>query len=259
MPEGMPPEGRAAGLVHLVGAGPGDPELLTVKAARLLRQADAVVHDRLIASAVLDLAPRRAERWDVGKRCGAQGTTQAEINELMIRLARQGKRVVRLKGGDPLVFGRGGEELEAVSAAGIACEIVPGITAALGCAAAAAIPLTHRCFAQSLTLMTAHRRDGTIELDWALALRPGQTLAIYMGGAALPLLQRELIARGMSPDTPAAAVIAGTTPRQRQLTGTIGNLSLDERTADEPAMILIGPAVALADLIPAVAGAYRSV
>ena len=247
------------GSVHLVGAGPGDPELLTVKAMRLLRRADAVVHDRLIAEAVLDLAPQRAERWDVGKQRGSDRIAQTEINELMIRLARQGKRVVRLKGGDPLVFGRGGEELEALRAAGIACEIVPGVTAALGCAAAAAIPLTHRCFAQSLTLMTAHRRDGSVELDWPLALRPGQTVAIYMGGSALPFLQRELIARGMPPDTPAAAVIAGTTPRQRVLTGTIGNLSLEERTADEPALILIGPAMALADLIPSAVGAYRSV
>jgi uroporphyrin-III C-methyltransferase len=247
------------GIVHLVGAGPGDPELLTVKALRLLRRADSVVHDRLVGKAILALIPSGTARINVGKRCGGEGITQDEINDLLIRLALQGKRVVRLKGGDPLVFGRGGEELEALAAAGIRCTIVPGITAALGCAAAMAIPLTHRCFAQALTLMSAHRRDGAVELDWPLALRPGQTVAIYMGGVALPVLQRELIARGMSPDTAAAAVIAGTTPRQRVISGTIGNLALDEREADEPVMILIGPAVALADLIPPVLESYRSV
>ena len=226
------------GVVHLVGAGPGAPDLLTLRALRLLGEADVIVHDRLGTEAVLGMARRDAERIFVGKARANHCVPQEDINTLLVRLAREGKRVVRLKGGDPLIFGRGGEEAEALAAAGIACEVVPGVTAALACAAGAGIPLTHRDCARAVTFVTGHRRDGGV--DVAGLVRPGQTLAIYMGIATLAPLREALVAEGLDPATPAAVVERGGTDRQRVLRGT-----LDSITAEAPAWVTGGPALLL--------------
>ncbi|MFC7693025.1 siroheme synthase CysG [Paeniroseomonas aquatica] len=226
------------GIVHLVGAGPGAPDLLTLRALRLLGEADVIVHDRLGTEAVLEMARRDAERIFVGKARANHCVPQADINTLLVRLAREGKRVVRLKGGDPLIFGRGGEEAEALAAAGIACEVVPGVTAALACAAGAGIPLTHRDCARAVTFVTGHRRDGGV--DVAGLVRPGQTLAIYMGIATLGPLREALVAEGLDPATPAAVVERGGTDRQRVLRGTLESI-----TAEAPAWVTGGPALLL--------------
>jgi uroporphyrin-III C-methyltransferase/precorrin-2 dehydrogenase/sirohydrochlorin ferrochelatase len=242
-----PAAAPARGKVYLVGAGPGDPELLTLKAARLLQEADAVVHDRLVSAGVLDLARREAERVDVGKRCGRQSTPQAEINARLVSLARAGKRVVRLKGGDPFVFGRGGEEMQALLAAGIACEIVPGVTAALGCAAYAGIPLTHRDHAHACIFVTGHSSGGALDLDWASLARPLQTVCVYMGLGSLDRLVAGLVRHGVSPRMPAAIVVEGTTPRQQVLAGRLGELA--RLRGDVPpaaaGLVIIGEVVAL--------------
>ena len=233
-----------AGMVHLVGAGPGAADLLTLRALRLLGEADVIVHDRLGTEAVLDMARRDAERILVGKAGADHCLPQAEINALLIRLAREGKRVVRLKGGDPLIFGRGGEEAEALAAAGIACAVVPGITAALACAAGAGIPLTHRDHARAVTFVTGHRRGGAV--DVAGLVQPGQTLAIYMGMASLDALRDALAAEGLDPATPAAVIERGGTADQRVLRG-----SLDSIAAEAPGWLSGGPALLL---VGAVAG-----
>jgi uroporphyrin-III C-methyltransferase/precorrin-2 dehydrogenase/sirohydrochlorin ferrochelatase len=231
-----------AGIVHLVGAGPGAADLVSLRALRLLGEADVIVHDRLGTAEVLDLARRDAERIDVGKSQGDHTMPQAEINALLITLAQEGKRVVRLKGGDPFIFGRGGEEVEALDAAGIACDIVPGITAALACAASARIPLTHRAAAHAVTFVTAHRRRPDLGIDYAGLLRPGVTLAIYMGLATLPRLRAELEDAGFSTRMPAVLIENGGTARTRVLRGTIADLA--ERAGDwaegGPALILLG-------------------
>ena len=226
------------GVVHLVGAGPGAPDLLTLRALRLLGEADVIVHDRLGTEAVLGMARRDAERIFVGKARANHCVPQEDINTLLVRLAREGKRVVRLKGGDPLVFGRGGEEAEALAEAGIACEVVPGVTAALACAAGAGIPLTHRDCARAVTFVTGHRRDGGV--DVAGLVRPGQTLAIYMGIATLRPLRDALVAEGMDPAMPAAVIERGGTDRQRVLRGTLESI-----TAEAPAWVTGGPALLL--------------
>ncbi|MDB5375018.1 MAG: uroporphyrinogen-III C-methyltransferase [Belnapia sp.] len=226
------------GVVHLVGAGPGAADLLTLRALRLLGEADVIVHDRLGTEAVLEMARRDAERIFVGKARANHCVPQADINTLLIRLAREGKRVVRLKGGDPLIFGRGGEEAEALAEAGIACEVVPGVTAALACAAGAGIPLTHRDCARAVTFVTGHRRDGGV--DVVGLVRPGQTLAIYMGIATLGPLRDALVAEGLDPATPAAVVERGGTDRQRVLRGTLASI-----TAEAPAWVTGGPALLL--------------
>jgi uroporphyrin-III C-methyltransferase/precorrin-2 dehydrogenase/sirohydrochlorin ferrochelatase len=243
-----PAAGPTAGIVHLVGAGPGDPDLLTMKAHRLLQRADVVVYDRLVSAEVLALARRDAERVYVGKRRANHCLSQDEINNRLVALARAGKSVVRLKGGDPFVFGRGGEEIEALTAAGIAVEVVPGVTAALGCAASAGIPLTHRDHAQTCVFVTGHRKDGTLDLDWPMLARPRQTVVIYMGVEALPTIVSQLVAHGLPASTPVALIENGTTDRERRVVGTLATI---ERQAmrvrlDGPTLCLVGEVVGVA-------------
>jgi uroporphyrin-III C-methyltransferase len=237
------------GFVSLVGAGPGDPDLLTLKAARRLRAADAVVHDHLVGDGVLALVPRGAERHYAGKERANHALAQHEINALLVRLARRGLRVVRLKGGDPFVFGRGGEEAQALAAAGVEFEVVPGITAACGVAASAGIPLTHREHAHTLTFVAGHLRDGTMNLDWPALARPGQTLVVYMGLAGLPELCRQLVAHGRAPSTPAAVIQHGTLPTERVVVATLDTLAGHVASAGlvPPTLIVVGEVVALAE------------
>jgi uroporphyrin-III C-methyltransferase/precorrin-2 dehydrogenase/sirohydrochlorin ferrochelatase len=237
--------------VWLVGAGPGDPGLLTVKAARVLASADVVVHDRLVAPEILARLPRRAQRIYAGKQPGRHTLTQDEINRLLVRLARGGKRVVRLKGGDPFIFGRGGEEALALARAGIAFEVIPGITAATGVAAAVGIPLTHRAIARACVLVTGSRRKGDPDLDWRSLVRPGQTVVVYMGLAGLERVSRGLIAHGLSPRAPAAIIQKGTTAGQRLVTGTIAALPrlAAEARLRAPTLIVIGSVVRLQRLL----------
>ena len=238
----------AVGTVWLVGAGPGDPGLLTLHAAHALAVADVVLHDALVSPDVLALAPR-ARLESVGKRAGGERTPQLRINERLIRLARDGLRVVRLKGGDPFVFGRGGEELEFLRAHGIAYEIVPGITAALACAAYSGVPLTHRDHAQSVRLVTAHCQHSFDTLDWDELARERQTLAVYMAVSKLDELTRQLLAHGRAPLTPFALIENGSLPEQRTLTGVLDDLpALAARHAIRaPALLILGEVAALAD------------
>jgi uroporphyrin-III C-methyltransferase / precorrin-2 dehydrogenase / sirohydrochlorin ferrochelatase len=234
------------GMVFLVGAGPGAADLLTLRAQRLLGEADVIVHDRLVTEEVLDMARRDAERIYVGKARANHCLKQSEINALLVRLAREGRKVVRLKGGDPFIFGRGGEEAEALAEAGITCEVVPGITAALACAAQAGIPLTHRDAARTVTFATGHTKEGRLDLDFAPLVRSQATLAIYMGIVSLPQLRTGLLAHGLNPGTPAALIERGGTPRQRVLRGTLDELvaRAPDWTENGPTLVLIGPAVA---------------
>lgn len=230
------------GRVYLVGAGPGDPELLTLRGARILGRADVVLYDRLVARELLELAPPGAERIFVGKRRSHHSLRQEEICRLMIEHARAGRTVVRLKGGDPLVFGRGGEEIEALRVAGVPFEVVPGVTAATGCAAAAAIPLTHRDLSRTLVLVTGHSRDGEPDLDWEMLCRPRQTLVFYMGHKVLERLCARLIEGGLPADRPVALVENGTLPQQRIITGTLSDIARKcaELGLDGPAILIVG-------------------
>ena len=239
------------GSVALVGAGPGDPGLLTLRALRLLEQAHVILHDRLVSDEVLQLANRNAERISVGKEAGDHRTTQERINALLVEHARAGKRVVRLKGGDPFVFGRGGEELEVLRAHGIDYEVVPGITAALACAAYAGVPLTHRDHAQSLRLVTAHCKASLDTLDWAALAQERQTLAVYMGASMLDTLQAQLIAHGRDPATPFALVENGSRSEQRVVTGTLSQLVSRAQLHDvrAPALLIVGEVAAFADTL----------
>lgn len=237
--------------VYLVGSGPGALDLLTLRAARLIGEADVIVHDHLIADGVLDLARADAEKIYVGKESSKHTLPQDALNLLLVRLAREGKTVVRLKGGDPYIFGRGGEEVEALAASGIPFEVVPGVTAAMGCAAYAGIPLTHREHAQAVTFVTGHLKDGikngVVDLDWPALARPKQTLVFYMGVASVDIICQQLIAHGL-PATQAAAVVqSGTTPRQRVLTADLATLPERMRTAGigTPALIIVGGVVTL--------------
>jgi uroporphyrin-III C-methyltransferase / precorrin-2 dehydrogenase / sirohydrochlorin ferrochelatase len=238
---------RAAGEVTLVGAGPGDPELLTLKGLRALQDADVILHDRLVPSAVLDLARRDAARICVGKAAGNIGSTQQEINALLIEHANQGKRVVRLKGGDPFVFGRGGEELQALAAARINFSVVPGITAALGAAAYAGIPLTHRDHAQSVSFVTGHSQEQGREPDWRALAMPGATAVFYMGLARLDHIVERLLEHGAEPVRPAGIIAQGTTPNQRVITATLATIRDVSSGAnlESPALLIVGEVVAL--------------
>jgi uroporphyrin-III C-methyltransferase/precorrin-2 dehydrogenase/sirohydrochlorin ferrochelatase len=238
---------RATGEVSLVGAGPGDPELLTLKALRALQDADIILHDRLVSPAILDLARRDAVRVCVGKSAGGDSTSQRDINELLIKHAREGKRVVRLKGGDPFIFGRGGEELEALAQASIDFSVVPGITAATGCAAYAGIPLTHRDFAHSVTFVTGHADQNGREPDWRGLALPGTTAVFYMGLARLNHIVAKLLEHGASPTRPAALVAHGTQPNQRVVKATLGNVIVAASASplESPTLLIVGDVVAL--------------
>jgi len=237
---------RAAGEVTLVGAGPGDPELLTLKALRALQDADVIMHDRLVPAAVLDLARRDAALICVGKAAGKIGSTQEEINSLLIEHANRGKRVVRLKGGDPFVFGRGGEELQALAKAQINFSVVPGITAATGCASYAGIPLTHRDHAHSVSFVAGHAQGGT-EPDWRALAMPGATAVFYMGHARLDHIVEKLLEHGAPAARPAALISQGTTAKQRVVTATLSSILgvSSEASLESPALLIVGDVVAL--------------
>lgn len=249
------PESVATGRVTLVGAGPGDPDLLTFKAMRALQEADVIVADRLVSGAILDRARRDAERIMVGKTPGKPSPSQDEINAILLREARAGRHVVRLKGGDPFVFGRGGEELATLQAAGVPVDVVPGISAAMGCAAAIGLSLTERDQRRSLTLLTGHASDGAAEHDWASLARPGQMLAIYMGVGAASHVRERLLAAGMAPGTPVTVVENGTLPQQRIALADINGLvgAIIDASIKGPAMIFVGahPHAAGAVAVPA--------
>jgi len=239
---------KTRGIVHLVGAGPGDPDLLTLRAARLLREADVIVHDRLVPRAVLDMARRDAVFIDVGKTKGEHPTPQHAIEDILIAEARKGQRVVRLKGGDPFIFGRGGEELQALRAADIDVDVTPGISAALACAASSGAPLTHRDLAQAVTLVSGHTKaDGDHADDHALAA-VNHTVVFYMGVDTAADIERRLLNAGRAPTTPVAVIENGTLPQERVLTGTLGELAALVRTHKvvSPAIIMIGETAALA-------------
>ena len=240
-------EYRQQGEVYLVGAGPGDPDLLTFKALRLMQRADVVLYDRLIGKGILNLVRRDAERIYVGKLPQEHIVPQPEISRMLLRLAQEGKRVLRLKGGDPFVFGRGGEEIELLAEAGIPFQVVPGITAASGCAAYAGIPLTHRDHAQVCIFVTGHSKDGQIDLDWKVLLQPRQTVAVYMGLKYLDELTRAFIANGAAPSLPVALIDNGTRPNQQVLTATLDTMAEKAAKAGVkgPAILIIGSVVRL--------------
>jgi uroporphyrin-III C-methyltransferase/precorrin-2 dehydrogenase/sirohydrochlorin ferrochelatase len=239
--------GEGIGEVYLIGAGPGDPDLVSFRAARLLQAADVVLHDRLVSPQVLELARRDAERIYVGKQRDDHALPQPRINELLLELARQGKRVARLKGGDPFIFGRGGEELELLARNRVPFQVVPGVTAASGCACYAGIPLTHRDHAQSVRFVTGHVKNGGMDLPWEELVHPGQTLVFYMGLQGLPLICERLQKHGLAPDTPIALVEQGTTPHQRTLVGTLQDMveQVADAQAHAPTLIIVGGVVAL--------------
>ncbi|MDH4114855.1 MAG: uroporphyrinogen-III C-methyltransferase [Burkholderiaceae bacterium] len=255
--------------MYLVGAGPGNPDLLTFAALRLMQQADVVLHDNLVSPEILELTRRDAERIYVGKQRAHHTMRQEEINALMVRLAHAGRRVLRLKGGDPYVFGRGGEEIESLAASGVRFQVVPGVTAACGVAAYAGIPLTHRDYAQSCVLVTGHLKDGSMNLDWHGLARPRQTVVVYMGLLGLDALCEQLIAHGMPRDMPAAVVQQATRPQQRVVTASLEDLPrrVAEAGLRPPTLVIVGDVVRLreklswfepaADIAPSTATATK--
>jgi uroporphyrin-III C-methyltransferase len=248
-------DGRRAeartGEVWLVGAGPGDPELLTLKALRALEGADVVVHDGLVSEAILALAPTRARRLSVAKRKSRHSYAQDEINRMLVAFARDGLTVVRLKGGDPFIFGRGGEELEACRAAGVVCHIVPGVTAALAAGASAGAPLTHRGAAQAVTFVTGHAAaGGEPDLDWASLARPNQTVVIYMGVSTAAAIAARLVGAGRAGSTPALVVEDASLPTERRIVTTLARLADAAAAVSGPALLIVGEAMALAQCLP---------
>lgn len=238
---------KPKGEVYLVGAGPGDPELLTLKALRLMQQADVVIYDRLVSGPIMDLCRRDAEKIYVGKARSNHAVPQEGINALLVKYASEGKRVCRLKGGDPFIFGRGGEEIQELFAAGVAFQVVPGITAASGCSAYAGIPLTHRDYAQSVRFLTGHLKEGSPELPWNELVYQNQTLVLYMGLVGLEKICEKLIEHGQRPDMPVALVSKGTTPEQKVVVGTLADIAskVADHQIQAPTLTIIGDVVSL--------------
>lgn len=258
--------GRTPGHVHLIGAGPGDPDLLTLRALRLIQSADVVVHDRLVSEEILACIPAHTRRVAVGKAAGFHPVPQDRINEILVELGRAGLTVARLKGGDPTIFGRGGEEYEALTAAGIPCDYVPGITAAQGAAASLRLPLTHRGLATGLRYVTGHRaRDAALDLDWASLADPQTTLVVYMGAANMAEIATRLIAHGMPADLPVLAVSQASTPRERRLSADLAGIAgvVRDNPMPAPVLFIIGHVAALAQdaalPVPATAPAEKLV